>query len=142
MPAYDLSTPAPGRRVTGPSSASFWTQPNRNWLVGYDGDWVPSRTLPVPDCARRGSRSGSELPPFGPCTAAVQVVRLLRVGHAVTGSPPGWESHPHGYRVVRGPPAPATDTRSRGSVVSQRIAPGRAPSSHAHAAPARGSGSG
>src|SRR4051795_9346034 len=62
---------------------------------------MPLRALPMPGCAGRDSRSGSELPPFDPCTARGQVVKLLRVGHAVTGSPPGWESHPYGYRVVR-----------------------------------------
>src|SRR3954447_22142853 len=53
-------------------------------------------------CAGRGSRSDSELPPFDPCTASGQVVSPPGVGHAFTGSPPGWELHPHGRQVVRG----------------------------------------
>jgi len=50
---------------------SFWTQPiNLRWLVVLDDDsGVPSRSLSIHSCARRGSRSGSELPPFVPCTA-------------------------------------------------------------------------
>src|SRR6187455_2430881 len=98
MPAYDLSTPAPERLATAPSSVSFWTQPNRVWLVGCDDDWMPSRALPMPGSARRDSQSGSGLPPLVPCTARGEMVGLLRVGLAVTGSPPGWESHPHGFR--------------------------------------------
>jgi hypothetical protein len=95
-PAYDT-------HLRRPSSESCWTQPNRGWLVGVDGDsTVPSLALPVRSCARRGSRPDSGLPPFAPCTAPREMVRFPGVGHAVTGSPPGWESHPHGYRVVRG----------------------------------------
>src|SRR5260370_21705921 len=49
----------------------FWTQPvNLRWLVVLDDDSsVPSLALSVQSFARRDSRSGSELPPFVPCTA-------------------------------------------------------------------------
>lgn len=69
---------APDRLVTDPSSVSFWTQPmNRSWLVGCDGDWMPSRTLPMLSSAGRDSRSDSELPPFVPCTAPLGWSNLL-----------------------------------------------------------------
>jgi len=86
-----------------------------------DGSDVTSRLLPIRSCASRDSRSGSELPTFVPCTARWCLSGAKRVGHAVTGSPPGWESHPHGHRVVRSQrllrPIPVHRT-----VVSQRVA--------------------
>jgi hypothetical protein len=96
-------SPSPGPAYAGPSSVSFWTQPNRSRLVGGDDDSnVPSPKLPMHGLAGRGSRSDSGLPPFDPCTAPERLVILPEVGHAFTGSPPGWESHPHGCQVVRG----------------------------------------
>lgn len=101
MTAYDLSTPAPDRELVDPSSRSFWTQPNRSWLVGLDDDSMLSRALSMPGCAGRGSRSDSELPPFDPCTAGRKGSGLFQWVRLSQDSPPGWELHPHSYRVVR-----------------------------------------
>jgi hypothetical protein len=64
---------------------SFWTQPiNLRWLVPLNGDsGVPSLSLSLHSYARRDSRSGSELPPFDPCTARMALVRRPGVGHAL-----------------------------------------------------------
>src|SRR4051794_1873220 len=79
-----------------PEPCPFWARPvNLRRPVPNNDDCVLSPKLPVHRCARRRSRSGSALPPFSPCTAACRVVGPARVGYAVTGSPPGWESHPH-----------------------------------------------
>jgi hypothetical protein len=85
---------------------SFWTQPiNRRRLVKCnDNSDMLSRELPLHRFARRDSRSGSELPPLSPCTAPVGC-QAGWSGDRITGSPPGWELHPHRRRVVRNQPS-------------------------------------
>ena len=118
-----MSRVAPKWRVAPSSSVSFWTQPDRSWLVGYDGDWVPSRTLPMLSFARRGSRSGSELPPFDPCTASATAGPAVRSGsgcHRITswaGIAPARLSSCQEPRFLRLIPASGMN-----AVVSQRIA--------------------
>jgi hypothetical protein len=63
--------PALKQKGSAPDPCPFWAQPvNRRGLVERDdASDVPSPGLSVSGCARRGSRSGSGLPPFVPCTA-------------------------------------------------------------------------
>ena len=83
------------RCVAVPHGVLFQDEAGRLWDV-------LSRGLPLGHCAGRDSRSGSELPPFTPCTAARMVVGHPTVGYALTDSQSGREFHPHGHRVVQG----------------------------------------
>src|SRR5579859_1510375 len=72
-----------------PIALAFWpSQPDslRRLVPDHDGCRVLSLALPVPGCARRGSRLGSELPPSLPCWL-VKCVSSVRVGDAVILSP-------------------------------------------------------
>jgi hypothetical protein len=104
MLVEDLNPSAPDCLAASPSSMPFLDPApiGVGWLAVTAIDSC-LQELSMHRCAGRGSRSDSELPPFDPCTAPEQLVRLPKVGHAFTGSPPGWESHPHGCQVIRGP---------------------------------------
>src|SRR5262245_56832624 len=100
MPTYDHVTPAPERSWPLPPPCPFGPSPTGfGWFVVTA---MPMAFSGCPDAAMLGGI----LDPVS-SDRLLSHARLRRAGQdrpsgtCFTGSPPGWELHPHDFRVVR-----------------------------------------